>query len=85
MPNVLGELLAGARKVMGCLRDRRSASNATKYPMEVIGMAALSVFVMQDPSFLSNQQRLAKGTSVHNFHTLFGCEEIPSPNHTQTS
>ena len=73
-------LITGAKEVMGKLSDKRMASNATKYTMESAGMGALSIFMMQDPSFLSHQTRLARGTSTHNFRSLFSCEDIPTPN-----
>lgn len=85
MTEKLGRLMERAGEMLGGLKDRRQASNATKYTMKEIGMGALSVFVMQDPSFLSQQERLAKGKTGHNFNTLFGCEKIPTANHIRCS
>jgi hypothetical protein len=36
--------------------------------------------MMQDPSFLSHQERLLKNGGLHNFKSLFGCENIPTAN-----
>ena len=77
---VFKDLISKAREVMSTLSDNRKRSNATKYSMEAAGMGGLSVFIMQDPSFLRHQERLNYGTSINNFNTLFGCKEIPTPN-----
>ena len=69
------KLITKSREVMIDLPDGRKQSNATKY-----SMGALSVFIMQYPSFLSHQQRLAKHSSGNNFSQFFGCKDIPSPN-----
>jgi len=73
-------LIAKSQEVMGQLTDKRLESNAKRYSMQSVGMGGLSIFLMQDPSFLSHQERLAKGSSNHNFRSLFGCETIPTPN-----
>jgi hypothetical protein len=80
MPHIFQELISKAKDVMSNLTDGREPSNATTYSALEAGMGALSVFFMQDPSFLSHQERLARGSSKHNFNTLFGVESIPSPN-----
>ena len=49
--------------------------------MADIGMAALSVFFMQSPSFLAHQRALAKARPRSNAHTLFGLARIPCDNH----
>jgi hypothetical protein len=77
---VFTNLINYTRTVMQNLADTRQPSNATKYSMESAGMAGFSVFMMQDPSFLSHQERLQEDVSNNNFHTLFGCKNIPSPN-----
>lgn len=73
-------LLSCARETMNKLPDNRRPSNATKYTMLSTGMGALSVFFMQDPSFLSHQMRLNQQIGNNNFNTLFGVKEIPTPN-----
>ena len=61
------------------LPDRRRGHN-TQYTMPDIGLAALSVFVMQSPSFLAHQRTLTKGRGRSNAHTLFGLQKIPCDN-----
>ena len=51
-------ILEEVMKVMSSLRDNRGNNNAKKYSMESVGIGALSVFMMQDASFLSHQQRI---------------------------
>ena len=46
-------------------------------------MAALSVFLMQSPSFLAHQRALAEGGRRSNAHTLFGLDRIPCDNHVR--
>ena len=81
MPKILDQLLSKTKTRMSKFKDVRKPSNAMKYSMETVGMGALSVFIMQDPSFLSQQERLGNKSGMHNFETLFGCKEIPTPNH----
>lgn len=78
--DIFENLIKKSKEIMSSLSDNRQSSNATKYSMRSAGMGGLSVFLMQDPSFLSHQERLAKGSSSHNFNNLFGCEDIPTPN-----
>ena len=84
MTEKLGKLMSKAKSILGTIKDHRNPSNAAKYTMEEIGMGALSVFIMQEPSFLSQQERLARGTTEHNFNTLLGCEKIPTANHIRS-
>ena len=60
--------------------DRRRGRNR-RYTMADIGMAALSVFFMQSPSFLAHQRALAEVRSRSNAHTLFELARIPCDNH----
>ena len=60
--------------------DPRRGSNR-RYAMADIGMAALSVFLMQSPSFLAHQRALAESRARSNAHTLFGLARIPCDNH----
>lgn len=80
MPKILEKLMSEAKKSLSNLKGHRKASVATKYKMEEASIGALSVFIMQDPSFLSHQERLSKGSAKHNFKGLFGCDHIPSSN-----
>jgi hypothetical protein len=78
--SIFSDLQSYSCDLMSRLPDSRSASNATKYDLKSAGMGGLSVFLMQDPSFLRQQERLSQSASNHNFKTLFGCEKIPTPN-----
>ena len=62
------------------LPDRRRGRNR-RYTMPDIAMAALSVFFMQSPSFLSHQRALTEARARSNAHTLFGLARIPCDNH----
>jgi len=64
------------------LPDPRRGRNR-RYAMADIGLAALSVFLMQSPSFLSHQRALAARRGNSNAHTLFGLRRIPSDNHVR--
>lgn len=61
------------------LPDRRRGGNR-RYAMADAGMAALSVFHVQSPSFLAHQRALAGRGRRSNAHTLFGLERIPCDN-----
>ncbi len=60
--------------------DPRRGDNR-RYTMADVGMAALSVFLMQSPSFLAHQRALAERGRRSNAHTLFGLDRIPCDNH----
>ena len=64
------------------LPDPRRGRNR-RYAMADVGMAALSVFLMQSPSFLAHQRALAAGGRRSNAHTLFGLDRIPCDNHVR--
>ena len=68
------------RECFAGLPDPRRGRNR-RYAMADIGMAALSVFLMQSPSFLARQRALAEGRARSNAHTLFGLARIPCDNH----
>ncbi len=61
------------------LPDPRRGGNR-RYAMADVGMAALSVFLMQSPSFLAHQRALAEPGRRSNAHTLFGLSRIPCDN-----
>ena len=65
---------------LAAMPDRRTGTN-TRYSMTDIGMGAFSLFFMQCPSFLEHQRRLDEGTGTSNARTLFGIDNIPTPNH----
>jgi hypothetical protein len=81
MTKIFSRLMEESQEVMEGLSDNRRPNNALKYKMQDAGMGALSIFMMQDPSFLSHQERLSKKGGIHNFKSLFGCSNIPTPNH----
>ena len=68
------------RACFATLPDPRRGRNR-RYAMADIGMAALSVFLMQSPSFLAHQRALAERGRRSNAHTLFGLDRIPCDNH----
>ena len=76
----LGRHLDRLRECFAGMPDRRRGRNR-RYAMADIGMAALSVFLMQSPSFLAHQRALAEGRARPNAHTLFGLARIPCDNH----
>ena len=78
---IFSDLISKSIEHMSTISDNRKSSNATKYNIESAGMGALSVFLMQHPSFLSYQKKLLSSTGQSNFANLFGgIKEIPSAN-----
>ncbi len=78
----LGRHLDRLRACFARLPDPRRGDNR-RYTMADIGMAALSVFLMQSPSFLAHQRALAEGRARSNAQTLFGLDRIPCDNHVR--
>ena len=70
------------RECFAQMPDPRRGRNR-RYAMADIGMAALSVFFMQSPSFLAHQRALADAGRRSNAHTLFGLSRIPCDNHVR--
>ena len=77
---LLGRRLVRLRACFARMPDPRRGDNR-RYAMADIGMAALSVFLMQSPSFLAHQRALAEGRARSNAHTLLGLARIPCDNH----
>jgi len=50
------------------------------YEVGEVGMAAFSVFFMQDPSFLEHQRVMKESTGRNNAEHLFGLQSTPSDN-----
>lgn len=48
-------------------------------------MAGYSVFHLQSPSFLANQERLKNLRGMHNREALFGFKKLPSDNHIRAA
>ena len=78
----LGRHLDRLRACFARMPDPRRGSNR-RYAMADVGMAALSVFLMQSPSFLAHQRALAEGRARSNAHTLFGLDRVPCDNHVR--
>ena len=68
------------RQSCASMSDKRSGANI-QYPIADIGMAAFSMFFMQQPSFLAFQRSLHENIGQDNTQTLFGIENIPTDNH----
>ena len=79
---LLARHLERLRACFARMPDPRRGDNR-RYAMADIGMAALSVFFMQSPSFLAHQRALAEGGRRSNAHTLFGLDRIPCDNHVR--
>ena len=75
----LARQLERLRGCFAAMPDPRRGRNR-RYAMADIGMAALSVFLMQSPSFLAHQRALAEGRARSNAHTLFGLARSPCDN-----
>ena len=78
----LGRHLDRLRACFARMPDPRRGDNR-RYAMADIGMAALSVFLMQSPSFLAHQRALAERRTRSNAHTLFGMDRVPCDNHVR--
>jgi hypothetical protein len=77
---VLDSLLSVVRRCREGFPDKRTGTNS-QYTMADIGLAALSVFFTQSPSFLDHQRQLETGHGRSNCQTLFGISRIPTDNH----
>lgn len=62
------------------LPDLRKASNNTKYKVGDAALSAFSVFFMQSPSFLAQQQAMKRKRGQSNMESLFGTHDTPSDN-----
>ena len=78
----LDSLLGSLRGCLARFPDQRRGLN-TSYDMADIGMAAFSVFFMQNPSFLAHQRQFELGHGRSNCASLFGIARIPSDNHVR--
>ena len=77
---VLDSRLSVVRRCCEGFPDTRTGANR-QYTMADIGLAALSVFFTQSPSFLDHQRQLETGHGRSNCQTLFGISRIPTDNH----
>jgi len=62
------------------LPDHRKTSNGKKYQVSDAAKSAFSVFFMQSPSFLAQQQEMKRKRGRSNVESLFGAHETPSDN-----
>lgn len=72
--------LINLRGSLAQMPDKRIGTNR-QYSMEDVGMAAFSVFFMQQPSFLAFQRTLRQNRGRDNTQTLFYMDKIPTDNH----
>ena len=79
---LLAEHPGRLRACFARMPDPRRGDNR-RYTMADVGMAALSVFFMQSPSFPAHQRALAERGRRSNAHTLFGLGRIPCDNHVR--
>jgi len=73
-------LLSFLRTAIDHFPDQRTGDNTT-YSMQDFGMAAFSVFYMQNPSFLAHQKAMRQSKGKDNAQTLFGIQQVPCDNH----
>ena len=78
----LNDLIGCVGRTCAGLADKRQGRN-TQFSMRDIGWRDFRQFLMQCPSFLSNQRQICEGIGHgrSNCQTLLGMERIPSDNH----
>lgn len=72
-------LTQALRDAFDNLPDYRTGNNTT-YEISDAALGAFSVFFAQSPSFLQHQRDLERKKGKNNARSLFGIEEIPTPN-----
>ncbi|MBE3118100.1 MAG: ISNCY family transposase, partial [Candidatus Atribacteria bacterium] len=75
----LKRMISELRERMGGFSDVRKGKNIV-YEVGEVGMAAFSVFFMQNPSFLEHQRVMKESTGRNNAEHLFGLQSTPSDN-----
>jgi hypothetical protein len=75
----LKRMIAELRARMREFTDVRKGKNVV-YAMKEVGMAAFSVFFMQNPSFLEHQRAMKESRGRNNAENLFGLQSSPSDN-----
>ena len=70
-------MVGGVRRGFQEVPEHRTGCN-TQYDIADAGLAALSVFYMQAPSFLAHQRDMQRKKGQNNAQSLFGVERIPS-------
>jgi len=74
--NTFEQLLSTLKQASASLTDNRAGRGNHLYSM----VAAFSVFMFQNPSFLEHQRRMHTAKGINNFTSIFGVEKIPSDN-----
>lgn len=74
----VSDVVTRIREALFSLPDTRRGGNHQRYVMGDAGLSAFSVFFMQSPSFLDDQQRMQKELGCNNASSLFGVHQIPS-------
>lgn len=72
-------LVQALRDAFADLPDYRTGNNIT-YEIIDAALGAFSVFFTQSPSFLQHQRDLERKKGKNNARSLFGIEDIPTPN-----
>jgi hypothetical protein len=75
----LKRMIAELRERMGEFPDVRKGKNVV-YEVKEAGMAAFSVFFMQNPSFLEHQRKMKEDSGRSNAERLFGLHNTASDN-----
>ena len=73
-----GILLEFLHETLSEIKDPRGTSNATKYKVSDVMLAAFSMFFMQCESFLEHQRQMHSRMGKDNAQSIFGLEKIPS-------
>ena len=73
-----GILLGFLQETLSEIKDPRGTSNATKYKVSDVMVAAFSMFFMQCESFLEHQRQMHSRMGKDNAQSIFGLEKIPS-------
>jgi len=73
----LAKMVGSVRESLEDVEEHRTGQNI-QYEITDAGLAALSVFYMQSPSFLAYQQQMELQQGRNNARSLFGVESIPS-------
>ena len=73
----LAKMVGSVRESLEDVEEHRTGQNI-QYEITDAGLAALSVFYMQSPSFLAYQQQMELQQGRNNARSLFVVESIPS-------
>jgi hypothetical protein len=79
----LKRMISELRERLRAFPDERKGKNV-KYAVGEAGMAAFSVFFMQNPSFLAHQRAMKETKGRNNAESLFRLDGMPSDNEIRT-